>query len=324
MTVPTGTFQTHQEIGRREDLTNEIYMISPTDTPFMSNIGRGSASNTLHEWQTDSLTAASSSNQQIEGDDIATDTAVPTVRLGNYTQISTKAPRVASTVKWQDLAGRADEMDYQVAKRLKELKRDMETDLSGANAGTAGSASAARKMAGLGCWLWTNQVQQGASATTPTVTSGVPTTAPTAGTTATFSEANLKTLLAACWDQGGNPTMVLCGSWNKRLISAFSGIGTLYRDAQPSGGLKPGSVIGAADVYVSDFGTHQIVASRFSPSRVVYALDLDYWAVAYGQPVLVEDIGKTGLSDKKLISVEYTLEAKNPDSSGKCYTVSIS
>lgn len=92
MAVPGGTFTGYEAIGEREDLSDIIYDISPTDTPFMSNIGRNSASNTLHEWQTDALAAASATNKQLEGDDADADTASPTTRFGNYTQISRKVP----------------------------------------------------------------------------------------------------------------------------------------------------------------------------------------------------------------------------------------
>jgi hypothetical protein len=82
----------------------------------MSNVKRGTASRTFVEWQTDSL-AANTNQSQIEGDDYTGTTAVPTVRLGNYTQISTKVPRVSGTLRAMDTAGRGDELSYQIAKR---------------------------------------------------------------------------------------------------------------------------------------------------------------------------------------------------------------
>lgn len=48
MTVPTGTTQTYGVVGRREDLTDVIHDISPTETPFLSAIGKGTADNTFH------------------------------------------------------------------------------------------------------------------------------------------------------------------------------------------------------------------------------------------------------------------------------------
>ena len=53
MAQPAQTYDTYDITGQREDLSNIIYDVSPTMTPFMSNIGRGKATHTLHEWQTD-------------------------------------------------------------------------------------------------------------------------------------------------------------------------------------------------------------------------------------------------------------------------------
>jgi hypothetical protein len=319
MATPTGTFTTFAAIGEREDLSDIIYDISPMDTPFLSNAKRGSASATFHEWQTDSLTAAAL-NAQIEGDDATTNTAVATNRLGNYTQISTKVPRVTGTLQSVSTAGRADEMSYQISKSGRELKRDMETALTGLQIGTAGGAGTARQLAGIGSWLSTNQAQSGADTTTPATTSGAPATAPTPGTAAAFSEVQLKACLAAVWNSGGNPGVVMCGSANKQLASAFAGIGTQYRDAQPSGPVAPGSIIGAADIYISDFGQLQIVANRFMSAVNVYALDMDYWSVDYLRPIQTEALSKTGDSDRSMIISEYTLSSLNEAASGKIYT----
>ena len=274
MAVPSETFTTYGAVGEREDLTDIIYDISPMDTPFLSNVARETASATLYEWQTDSL-AAASNNAQIEGDDGVTSTATATNRLANFTQISTKVPRVTGTLRAVATAGRADELAYQISKRGRELKRDMETALTGTQAASAGGAATARNLAGIGAWLATNQVQKGANATTPATTSGAPTTDPTAGTAATFVEADLKSVVKKCWDNGGDPGVIMCGSFNKQVASGFAGIGTQFRDVQPSGAIAPGSIVGAADIYISDFGQHQIVANRFMPSANVYALDME-------------------------------------------------
>ncbi len=324
MAVPAGSYQTYTAIGEREDLSDIIYDISPMDTPFLSNAARESATAVFHEWQTDSLAAASATNAQIEGDDATTNTADVTSRLGNYTQISTKVPRVTGTLRAVATAGRADELSYQISKRGRELKRDMESTLTGNQAGTAGGAGTARSSAGLGAWLSTNQVKQGADATTPPTTSGAPAAAPTAGTAATFVEANLQAVVKSCWDNGGDPGVIMCGSFNKQAASGFSGIGTQYRDAQPNGGLAPGSVIGAADIYISDFGQHQIVANRFQPAATVFALDMEYWCVAYLRPIQTDDLSKTGDSDRRMILAEYTLGAKNEAASGKIFTTTTS
>lgn len=315
MAVPTGTFQTYTAIGEREDLQDVIYDISPVDTPFMSNVSRGSASQSLHEWQTDSL-AAAANNAQIEGDDPDADSASATVRYGNYCQLSWKVPRVTGTLRATDTAGRADELSYQTAKRGRELKRDIETALLGTQSGTAGAAASARTLAGVGRWLWDNQVQTATSATTVTTTSGVPNgTVMSAASASAITETSLKSVIQQTWTDGGDVTLVMCGASDKQTISGFSGIATQYKENN----VGPAAIIGAADVYVSDFGTHYIVANRFMAAGQVYVLDMEYWKVCYLRPIQSTPLAKTGDSDRSMILAEYTLAALNPSASGKVY-----
>lgn len=325
MAVPSGTFQTHGAVGIREDLSDIIYDISPTDTPFLSNIRRGSCSNTSPEWQTDALDAATSGNAQIEGDDANVNTAVATKRFKNHTQIFTKAPFVSDTQRAVNTAGRRDELAYQIMKRGRELKRDMEKTLCGTQAATAGGAASARVLAGVGSWIFGegaaiagNGLGLGAAATTPSITSGAPGTAPTAGTATAVTEANLKSAIALAWEDGGDPTLVLMKALDKQTMSGFSGIATQYRDN--AGSMGPAVIIGAADVYVSDFGTHYLVASRFMAAGNVYGIDPEYWEVQYLRPISQKEIAKTGDAEKRLIVAEATLCSKNPDASFKIYT----
>ena len=156
MATPANTTSTYDAIGNREDLSDMIYDISPTQTPFISGISREAATATNHEWQTDALATASAANKVIEGDDATTTAASPTVRLGNYTQISDKVPRVTRTQRQVDSAGRGDELDYQIMKSAKELKRDMESAILANKAKAVGSESVARELAGVESWLATN------------------------------------------------------------------------------------------------------------------------------------------------------------------------
>jgi len=316
MAVPSNTLTAHTAIGNREDLSDIIYDISPMDTPFMSNVARDSASAVLHEWQTHSLTAAAE-NRVIEGDDATTDAATVTKRFNNWCQISAHTARVSGTQRKVNSAGRADELSFQLAARARELKRDMEVTLCGTQVATAGSIVSARALAGLAGWLFTNQVKLGTAATTPAITSGSPGTAPTAGTAAAFTSEHLNSGIALAWNEGGNPQLVLMDYANKRVASGFTGIATLYRDTPPA---APATIIGAADVFVSDAGTHSLVASRFVPTDVVYGLDLEFWSVSYLRPVMTQELSKTGDSDRRQILAEYTLTAKHPDASFKIYS----
>ena len=143
-------YDRYTAIGAREDLTDVIYDISPTDTPIMSSIGKTKATSVTHEWQTDSLAAATTANALVEGASASEGTITPTTRLANLTQIVGKTVMVSGTLLASDLAGRKSEMAYQLAKASAEIKRDIETIITANQAQAAGtSGSVARKMSSL-------------------------------------------------------------------------------------------------------------------------------------------------------------------------------
>ena len=122
MAQPTNTFDTYDSVGEREDLSDVIYSIAPTDTPFLSSAAKTQATAVLHEWQTDSLAAAVTNNAVIEGDEATLDASTATVRLSNSSQIMDKTVVITGTQESVDKAGRASEIAYQSLKELKSLK----------------------------------------------------------------------------------------------------------------------------------------------------------------------------------------------------------
>jgi hypothetical protein len=312
MAVPSGTYQTYQAVGRREDLTDVIHDISPTKTPFMSSIGKGSATQKNHEWQTDALAAADGTNKVIEGDDPSNDSATATVRLGNYTQLMDKVIQVASSNRVGAKAGRDDELSYQRSKRIKEIKRDMEARLTGNYASAAGAAGTARECAGFEAWIQTNY-SRGTGGSSTAFSAGIQAAA-TDGTQRAFDESMLKAVLASMADNGGevDGALVLMGSFNKQAASTFEGIA---QQRQQAGG-QLATIVAGADVYVSDFGRVNMVYSQFSRSRSALVVDPSLWKLCYYQPFKVEDLAKTGHSDRQLLSVEFTLESSNEKGSG--------
>lgn len=303
------TFQTYQSIGNREDLTDVIYNISPTDTPFMSSVGKTKATAVYHEWQTDALAAAVANNAAVEGADATSLTVTPTARVGNRTQISTKTVQIAGTQESVDKAGRKSEKAYQLAKASSELKRDMEKTLLSNNVAAAGDSSTARTLGGLQAWLSTNAVL----GATGTAGSGG-TTARVSGTDAAFTEAMLKSAVKQAFVQGGNPSVLMVTPTQKQVVSGFAGIAE-QRYQAPSN--APTTIVGAADVYLSDFGTLSVVPNRFMTAdsgdggEVAFVLDPEYAAVAYLRPFQTNELAKTGDSEKTQLLVEYTLEVKN-------------
>jgi hypothetical protein len=307
MAIVTNTFTKYSVVGLREDLSNLIANIAPEETPFVTNITkRRSVSNTFYEWQQDSL-AAAAQNAHIDGDDVSSFSATtPTSRLGNYTQILRNDFIIADNLGGSlDLAGKRSEIAYQTAKIGKEQRRDLELNLCGVNqAAVAGNNTTARKTASLSAFIKTN-TSKGTGGADPTVSSGVVNAARTDGTQRSISEAMLKDIVQSCWTEGGSPSMLMVGAFNKRAISAFAGIAA-QRYMAPSDG--PTQIIGAADVYQSDFGSISIIPNRFSRSRDAYLLDPDLIEIATLRPMSSQELAKTGDATKFMIIQETGLQ----------------
>jgi hypothetical protein len=303
-------YNAYDAIGQREDLTDVIYDISPTETPFMSSIGKTKATAVRHEWQTDSLAAATTNNAAVEGADASDATLSPTTRLGNYTQILQKTIKVSGTLDAVNKAGRKSEKAYQLAKASQELKRDLETILLSNQGGSAGTTnSTARKMASLLSWIKTNSSAQTNGGDPTTI--GVSTR--TDGNTRTFTEALLKEVVAEVFTSGGSPKVLMVGPSGKQKVSSFTGIGETRFNVT---GAKPSTIIGAADIYVSDFGNMSVVPNRFMRTRDALILDPEYAALAYLRPFQTNELAKAGDSDKTQVLVEVTLEVKNEAAHG--------
>ena len=327
MAVVANTFETYQAKGIREDLSDLISDISPTTTPFQSNIGTRDADNTYFEWQTDSLATASAA-ATIEGADLSSFTAVtPTVRLGSYCQINMVDFIISGTEQRVDKAGRASEIGYQAAKAAKELKRNIEVAclLNGVGA-VVGATNTARVTAGFPCWLKTNETST--NVTAPSYSGSTPTGASEVwksfGTPTAFTEAMLKTTMQECYESGGEPSMLMVGPFNKTQVSGFSGIASSRYNVD---GAEPSVIIGAADIYVSDFGNLSVVPNRFFTSVIdagagslmnnwAFLIDPDEVKVANLRPYTIETLAKTGDADKRMILREWGLQVNNEKAHG--------
>lgn len=310
MAAPTNTFTRYDAIGIREDLSDIIYDISPVEVPFLSNVGKKKAKQTYFEWQTDALAAAVTTNAVVEGDDTTAVAVSPTSRVGNYTQISKKSFTISGTLEATDRAGRAEEAAYQKAKRLKELKRDMEATLTSSQVAVSGGNTTARKTAAFDSWLVTNR-NNGNGTTGDYAYTSTPITARTAATTGTirtFTETILKDIVKQQWSSGGQTKMLMVGPFNKQVVSGFAGIAEQRFEVK---GNTQASIIGAADVYVSDFGNVQVVPNRFMPEDRAYLIDPEYVSIATLRPVFSEKLAKTGDAEKFHVLTEYGLQVDN-------------
>jgi hypothetical protein len=304
MTIVSNTFTTYSAKGIREDLSNVITNIAPEETPFQSNIGRETISNTLFEFQTDTL-ADAAANAQLEGDDVGTfDAVVATVRVTNYAQISRKTIVLSNTEEVVNKAGRRSELAYQIAKRGAELKRDQEFVFLNGGIAVAGNTTTARVTASLGAFVKTNTDKQ-TNGVDPSYTT-LPNSARTDGNVRTFTETILKNVIQKVWSAGGTPKILMVGPVNKQRVSGFSGIASSRFNID--GGAKPATLIGAVDIYVSDFGNVSTIANRFQRERDAWVLDPDYAKMVVLRPYQQVELAKTGDAEKRMLLIEYGLK----------------
>jgi hypothetical protein len=314
------TFDTYESVGIREDLIDVIYNISPSDTPFVSNVGSGSSKGTYHEWQQDELAAAGNTPVP-EGADATPVALAPTVRLHNWTQINEKTFVISGSDLVADNAGRGVEMAYQEAKKGLELRNDIEyacvfDNVVGAEGdGNNPGAATARISGSVQSWIGTNVDTSGTAPTNQGQTGWTPRVD---GTPRTFTEAMLEGVIDQIYLAGGNPDTLMANTTQKRVISnTFKGSADERKIAVPDK-----RVINAVDFYESDYGVLSIVPNRHMVQDSVYVLDTGMWEVAYYRPFMTEDLAKTGDNQKKQMLVEWTLVSNEEKSGGAIYDLS--
>lgn len=299
------TFATFAAVGNREELADAIYNISPEETPFVSSIGKGKASSVFPEWQTDAL-AAAANNKVEQGNSSSITATVATKRVGNRTQISEKTFGVTGTQEVVDKAGRASEVAYQKAKKMVELKRDIEYAAINNTTAIAAAAGVAPQARGLAGWTETNN-SLGATGVAPSVSGN---TAPTDGTLRSFTEAMLKDVAQKCWEQGGDPTMLFVPGALRATVSAFTGAATKFDKTEDK------TLYATVEVYVGDFGRYSIVNSRHQRARDVFLVDPKQFELLTLRAMKATPLAKTGDADNYMVNTEWTLKSKQEAASG--------
>jgi hypothetical protein len=305
--LPTNTY-TRYTVGTnaREDLIDKITNTSPEETPVISSSGRGTAENTYHEWQRDSLRAANADNAALDGDDATGSAKTAPGRVANYCQIFQDTIVVSGRAEIVKKAGMKSAMAYHKAKAYKELQRDMEAAALSINPAVAGATGTAPKMGSLGVLIYTNALHGGAGATAAH-TSGAPTTANTAGTNRAFTKALLDTAAQNTFTAAGKvPSMVVCSPSHKVTFSGFTGIASNRWDVKK--GDEQGAVVGGADVYLSDFGKMTVVPHYLMVgSNRVYGLNTEYIDAVYLRGFQSHKLGKSGDNEREQVLVDATL-----------------
>lgn len=306
MAVPTNTLQTYQSTNNAENVTEIVMNIDPVDTPLLTLAKKTTAEATYTQWPIESLSAVDTNNANIEGDDATIDASTTPTLVGNYTQLMDKTASVTTTQEAIKRYGVKNEMAKQMAKKAKELKRDMETTMFLNQARVVGAAGTAQKMRSLPSWL-TSNVSRGA-----TGASGSATTAATDGTQRAFTEALLKGLIVTTITNADElPGVLFAGPANRANVSSqLSGNSTRFYE------VKSGELNASISVYRSDYGPLKIVMDRWQRERDMFLINPDYIAVRTLEPMQTQDLAVTGLTKKKQVWTNFTLEVSNEKAHG--------
>lgn len=308
MAQPSNTFDSYDAVGIREDLSDIIYDVSPEETVLLSSIEKVSASNTLHEWQTDSLRAAET-NAHVEGDDTTADARTATTRLGNYTQIFKNAVVTPGTSNALNNAGRGKEMRYQIIKTAKEQKLDIEKALMDNQARVAGNSTTARRLAGLPAWINTNVSNVGSGGQNP---AGDGSDARTDGSQTAFTQTDFDSTMQSIWENGGKPDMVLLSAFQMDVALGFTG----NNNQRSTIGAADGKVANLLNIYMTPWGSVEFVPARHNRSRDVFIIEKDKLAFAELRGMKNEALSKTGDNEKRQVLCEGTLVVRNEKALG--------
>lgn len=324
MAQVSNTFETYDAVGNRETLADRIYLITPEETPFLSMIGKTDVDGVHPEWQTDTLATPDTANNQPEGNDWSFQAINPTTRVGNYCQISDKRIVVSNTQEVVSKAGRKSEMAREIAKKGQELKTDMEVILLSNQASSAGSGNAAsnRTLGGFRAWLSSNDSLGAGGASGGFNSSTGVVDAATNGTQRALTKALLDATIQATYISGGNPTTLLLSPYAKTVFSTFMSDANVAQQRFAAKGSGQTTIVAAADMYLSDFGTLTVVPDRqmaragATIARNAFLVDPSMVQLGTLRDIAKRDPAETGDAKKKVLNVEYSLVVKNEAAHG--------
>lgn len=301
-------YSTRDAKANREDLSDLISNIDPTETPVMTLISGGSrnVSNINFDWQVDHLKPVDNDNAEVEGFEARRQRANPTIRVANTCQISTKNATVTGSQEKSNPAGKRSEMAYQMALRSRELKIDMESILTSKQPRYLGFDSPTdeetkpRRLRGLEHWLQTNAMYGSGGANATDEFSQL-----TDGTQRDLTETILVDGLQQAWDNGGSPSQCMVGAGVKRRISKFTGRENSRQAVDKD------TVNNTVSIYASDFGDITVKLSRWQRARTAFILDPSRIRLAYFRRPQQKPLAKVGDAETRLILVEYSLQVDN-------------
>lgn len=322
-TQETNTFDTFDAVGNREELHDEISLITPKETPFLSMLKEVTIKSTHPEWQTDALGAPDLNNEEVEGFTYEYDETDPTTRVGTYTQIMSKSGKVSETQEAVDKAGRASEIKREKYKKGVELRTDIEAIYLSNQASRAGSSSTPRRTAGFRAWLSTNDSLGSGGASGGFNSSTGVVDAANNGAQRAMTKALLDDTIQNAYNAGGNPDMLMLSPYAKRIFSTFMSDTNVAQQRYQASASKQSTIVGAADAYLSDFGLVDVVPNRqmaragAAVARNAFLIDRTKVAKGFLRKIQDDpDVAKTSDAERFMLKCETALIVRNEAAHG--------
>lgn len=309
MAQPTNTFDTYDSNSIKEDISSIIYNTDPSEVPLLSSIAKTSATNTLHQWQTDTLRSAVSTNKNIEGDATTAEARSAVAKLHNFTQIFKNAVTVSGTDQSVTNIGYGKQMTHEIVKVAKEQKTDIEASIFANLPSVAGNSTTARQLGGLTSYITSNVTNIGSGGANPS--GSVPgATARTNGTQTVFNQTKFDACMQSIWEKGGNPDTVYLSAAQMSRALGFVGNNNERATAQN------GKVAQLLSIYMTPWGSVTFTPSRHQAARDVFILQTNMLALASLRPMKNEPLAKNGDNVTRQVLTEATLVVRNEKSLG--------
>ena len=318
--APAAKSGTGSAVSNREDLSNELSILAPEETPILSLCSKGKSSATFSEWTVDSLAAPATTGIS-EGSDVTSfsDKFADRARLGNYIQLMRRDYLVSNLQQAVTSVGPANVAQAE-AKSMREIKRDIEATIASDNEMTVeNGAGTPYGMRGLGKWI-----QSTAQATNP-----VPTAYRTPSGSiiaSTLSESSFNTMIGSIFAKNGemNSLTLVANVALRQLISNFTratpaSAGVTYHVNQDATSKQ---ITLSVNLYDSDFGLVKIVNGNPScmptgSTNVGYVLNPKYLGFNTLIPMGATRLENQGGGERGFIDVAGTLCVKHPQAHGK-------
>lgn len=294
--------------GKKLSFANWISNLSPTETPFVSMTGKEAINQTLFQWQTDTLETANPNNAVVEGSAAEAPVRSSTTVLNNVTQILRKVVRVSDTANALANYGRGQELQYQMEKAGKEIKRDLEVALLRNGAKVDGNGTTARKTAGFTALV---AAKDAADPDTGAIVHKE------TGTQFKISEAELFDLTYNLYLSGSNANIIM---FHPKHASFFASL----MDT-PAAGTNRMKMFDGSDTkfnqYVSSVvdplgQLYKLIPNRWMDETKVYFFTPSDWTQMVLRAPQRTKLAKDGSYEKWMVEMEVGLRHRNPYASG--------